>query len=130
METTVGAHPISKGETISVRSALAVCLIYGFPRLYSIICYRYKPGDFVLCQFEGSWSRAEVCHADASSLQVIFIDYGNKHTAPLSAITPLPKQFSKLPKMAVKVRLHGLADSPSQAIMAQAAQHIKVGGWL
>ncbi|KAG0258901.1 hypothetical protein BG011_002987 [Mortierella polycephala] len=66
----------------------------------------WKPrvNEIVSAKFteDGEWYRAKVIRnvAESKSVEVIYVDYGNSETIPLSRVCPLPSQFSSLPQQA------------------------------
>ncbi|KAG0320347.1 hypothetical protein BGZ99_004559 [Dissophora globulifera] len=51
---------------------------------------------------DNQWYRAKVIRnvAESKSVEVVYVDYGNSETIPLSRVCPLPSQFSSLPQQA------------------------------
>ncbi|KAG0056933.1 hypothetical protein BGZ83_002873 [Gryganskiella cystojenkinii] len=51
---------------------------------------------------DNQWYRAKVIRhvAESKSIEVLYVDYGNSETIPLTRSCPLPSQFSSLPQQA------------------------------
>ncbi|KAF6028994.1 hypothetical protein EB796_012702 [Bugula neritina] len=49
--------------------------------------------DFVLAEYNGSWSRGKIYGMENNQAVVGFIDYGNLETKPVAELMPLPRQF-------------------------------------
>ncbi|KAG0351438.1 hypothetical protein BGZ54_003253, partial [Gamsiella multidivaricata] len=64
------------------------------PRLHEIVSAKFTE--------DNQWYRAKVVRnvAESKSVEVIYVDYGNSETIPLSRVCPLPTQFSSLPQQA------------------------------
>ncbi|KAG0376239.1 hypothetical protein BGX24_008049 [Mortierella sp. AD032] len=66
----------------------------------------WKPrnGEVVSAKFteDNQWYRAKVIRnvPESKSVEVIYVDYGNSETLPLTRVVPLPSQFSSLPQQA------------------------------
>ncbi|KAG0277464.1 hypothetical protein BGZ95_005896 [Linnemannia exigua] len=66
----------------------------------------WKPrnGEVVSAKFteDNQWYRAKVIRnvPESKSVEVIYVDYGNSETIPLTRVVPLPSQFSSLPQQA------------------------------
>ncbi|KAF9965273.1 hypothetical protein BGZ70_005143 [Mortierella alpina] len=66
----------------------------------------WKPrvGEIISAKFteDNQWYRAKVIRnvTESKSVEVLYVDYGNAETIPLSRALPLPSQFSKLPQQA------------------------------
>ncbi|KAF9928343.1 hypothetical protein FBU30_002424 [Linnemannia zychae] len=66
----------------------------------------WKPrnGEIVSAKFteDNQWYRAKILRTlpESKSAEVIYVDYGNTETIPLSRVVPLPSQFSSLPQQA------------------------------
>ncbi|KAI8093293.1 uncharacterized protein BX664DRAFT_329393 [Halteromyces radiatus] len=59
---------------------------------------RPRVGDVVSAKFteDDCWYRAKVRRVSAEGIEVLYIDYGNSETLPLSRIQPLASQFKSL----------------------------------
>ncbi|KAF9348004.1 hypothetical protein BGX26_000533 [Mortierella sp. AD094] len=66
--------------------------------------WKPKVNETVSAKFteDNQWYRAKVIRnvAESKSVEVIYVDYGNSETIPLSRVCPLPSQFSSLPHQA------------------------------
>ncbi|KAF9183792.1 hypothetical protein BGZ51_003746 [Haplosporangium sp. Z 767] len=64
------------------------------PRVNEIISAKFTE--------DNQWYRAKVLRnvSESKSVEVIYVDYGNSETIPLSRVCPLPSQFSSLPQQA------------------------------
>ncbi|KAG0287631.1 hypothetical protein BGZ96_008470 [Linnemannia gamsii] len=66
----------------------------------------WKPrnGEIVSAKFteDNQWYRAKVIRSvpESKSVEVLYVDYGNSETIPLTRVVPLPSQFSSLPQQA------------------------------
>jgi staphylococcal nuclease domain-containing protein 1 len=66
----------------------------------------WKPrnGEIVSAKYteDNQWYRAKVVRnvPESKSVEVIYVDYGNSETLPLTRVVPLPSQFSALPQQA------------------------------
>ncbi|KAG0060709.1 hypothetical protein BGZ90_003919 [Linnemannia elongata] len=66
----------------------------------------WKPrnGEIVSAKFteDNQWYRAKIIRSvpESKSVEVIYVDYGNSETIPLTRVVPLPSQFSSLPQQA------------------------------
>ena len=74
-------------------------------------------GHLCRCRFrgDGMWYRGVVTSSQGDVYNVQFIDYGNSDSVRLSDITPCPKQFLHVPRMAVKCALSGVAPPASSS---------------
>lgn len=98
-----------------------------FDASFFSFCRLPKVGEFVLCEFEDNWSRAEVCQIGLNDEVVVaFVDYGNLLKTSLSALIPLPRQFSHTPAIATKIHIEGIADSTDQQLQAKSAHVLGV----
>lgn len=74
-----------------------------------------KQGMFCYAQFteDDVWYRARVTKSDAKGdmVEVIYVDYGNHESLPLSRLCMLRKDHAELPMMAVLCALEGVASS-------------------
>ena len=63
----------------------------------------FKIGDFVAAQFseDNSWYRAVISETGSSSVNVVFVDYGNSETILYSQVRKLDPKFTSLPAQAV-----------------------------
>ncbi|KAF9094118.1 hypothetical protein BGX23_002501 [Mortierella sp. AD031] len=66
--------------------------------------WKPRAGEIVSAKFteDDQWYRAKVLRnvPESKSVEVIYVDYGNSETIPLTRVVPLPKQFSSLPQQA------------------------------
>ncbi|OZJ04390.1 hypothetical protein BZG36_02420 [Bifiguratus adelaidae] len=64
--------------------------------------YRPKHGELVSAKFteDDQWYRAKVRKVTSDTVDVIYVDYGNSETLPISRVRPLPGQFTALPHQA------------------------------
>lgn len=100
-----------------------------FPAPNSRSCYDVcsaAVGDFVLCEFEGSWSRAEIYQTNETKAVIGFLDYGNLKVVEPENLVPLPRHFSHHPAIAAKIHIDGVADPTDPNMRNQAAEYIKV----
>lgn len=75
-----------------------------------------KPGMFCCAQFseDDSWYRARITESstkDTSQVQVIYVDFGNYESLPMSRLRILRKEHAELPMMAVLCALDGAVPS-------------------
>uniref|UniRef100_A0A8B9IUA0 Tudor domain containing 1 n=1 Tax=Amazona collaria TaxID=241587 RepID=A0A8B9IUA0_9PSIT len=61
---------------------------------------------------DGRWHRALVLKAFRSVVEVLYADYGNKETLPLSEVLPITDSYLKLPFQAITCSLAGNACGP------------------
>ncbi|KAF9104700.1 hypothetical protein BGX27_009982 [Mortierella sp. AM989] len=66
--------------------------------------WKPKTNEIVSAKFteDNQWYRAKVIRnvAESKSVEVVYVDYGNSETIPLSRVCPLPSQFNSLPQQA------------------------------
>ncbi|KAG0237947.1 hypothetical protein BGW42_008047 [Actinomortierella wolfii] len=69
------------------------------PRIHEIVSAKFTE--------DNQWYRAKVLRntPDGKSAEVLYIDYGNSETIPLSRVRPLPPKFSSLPAQAQEAKL-------------------------
>lgn len=69
-----------------------------------------KPKTYVaaLRPDDKTWYRAEVKRGQRHSIEVLYVDYGNRGTVTAENLKTLPKPFLDIPAFATSVRLHGI----------------------
>uniref|UniRef100_A0A672V0V3 Tudor domain containing 1 n=1 Tax=Strigops habroptila TaxID=2489341 RepID=A0A672V0V3_STRHB len=73
------------------------------------IRWYFTCGGFVLIfSGDGRWYRALVLKAFRSVVEVLYADYGNKETLPLSEVLPITDSYLKLPFQAIICSLAGI----------------------
>ncbi|XP_061228738.1 tudor domain-containing protein 1 [Neopsephotus bourkii] len=77
--------------------------------------FKPKPGEACCARFsgDGRWYRALVLKAFQSVVEVLYADYGNKETLPLSEVLPITDSYLKLPFQAITCSLAGI-EKPEQ----------------
>ncbi|KFQ46384.1 Tudor domain-containing protein 1, partial [Nestor notabilis] len=72
--------------------------------------FKPKPGEACCARFsgDGRWYRALVLKAFQSVVEVLYADYGNKETLPLSEVLPITDSYLKLPFQAITCSLAGI----------------------
>mmetsp|Transcript_17218 Transcript_17218/g.25824 ORF Transcript_17218/g.25824 Transcript_17218/m.25824 type:complete len:953 (-) Transcript_17218:144-3002(-) len=67
-------------------------------------------GIVAACKYGDSWHRVQVNDVDeiAGTADVLFIDYGNKETANIVDLIPIPENLSAVPSLASKYQLAGI----------------------
>lgn len=60
----------------------------------------------------GNWYRAIVLEASQSAVKVLYGDYGNTETLPLSKVLPITDTYLKLPFQTITCSLAGKKISP------------------
>ena len=68
-------------------------------------------GHYCLALFsDGSWFRAKVeaVNSASESVDVLFVDYGNRESVSMTHIRPMPAQFANLPTQTVRCSLYGI----------------------
>ena len=67
-------------------------------------------GQFLVALYSEDqfWYRAMVEKVKGSEVEVLFIDYGNFETVPLSNTRPLEERFTSLPSQAIQCRVNGI----------------------
>lgn len=67
-----------------------------------------SPGDPCCAQFseDGCWYRAVVLNTTSKGVTVLYIDYGNSETIPVSKIKKLIPKFSDLPQQGIECTLN------------------------
>ncbi|NWV02947.1 TDRD1 protein, partial [Ptilonorhynchus violaceus] len=72
--------------------------------------FQPKPGEACCAQFSGNgqWYRAVVLEASQSSVKVLYGDYGNTETLPLSKVLPITESYLKLPFQTITCSLAGI----------------------
>ncbi|XP_004631604.1 tudor domain-containing protein 1 [Octodon degus] len=82
------------------------------PRIGEACCAKYTSDDF--------WYRAVVLEASDSDVKVLYADYGNIETLPLSRVQPIAVSHLELPFQVIKCSFEGLVElngSSSQLII-------------
>uniref|UniRef100_A0A8C9NPU4 Tudor domain containing 1 n=1 Tax=Serinus canaria TaxID=9135 RepID=A0A8C9NPU4_SERCA len=71
--------------------------------------FQPKLGEACCAQFSGNgnWYRAVVLEASQSSVKVLYGDYGNTETLPLSKVLPITNSYLKLPFQTITCSLAG-----------------------
>ncbi|NWU06595.1 TDRD1 protein, partial [Cephalopterus ornatus] len=74
--------------------------------------FRPKLGEACCAQFSGNgrWYRALVLEASQSAVKVLYADYGNTETLPLSKVLPITDSFLKLPFQTITCSLAGIEE--------------------
>ncbi|NWW84387.1 TDRD1 protein, partial [Rhynochetos jubatus] len=69
-----------------------------------------RPGDACCARFsgDGRWYRALVLKASQSLVKVLYADYGNTETLPLSKVLPITDSYLKLPFQTITCSLAGI----------------------
>ncbi|XP_027504010.1 tudor domain-containing protein 1 [Corapipo altera] len=69
-----------------------------------------KLGEACCAQFSGNgrWYRALVLEASQSAVKVLYADYGNTETLPVSKVLPITDSFLKLPFQTITCSLAGI----------------------
>ncbi|NXR96415.1 TDRD1 protein, partial [Hypocryptadius cinnamomeus] len=72
--------------------------------------FRPKLGEACCAQFSGNgnWYRAVVLEASQSAVKVLYGDYGNTETLPLSKVLPITDPYLKLPFQTITCSLAGI----------------------
>ncbi|XP_063100841.1 tudor domain-containing protein 1 isoform X2 [Cavia porcellus] len=72
------------------------------PRIGDACCAKYTSDDF--------WYRAVVLETSGSDVKVLYADYGNIETLPLSRVQPITANHLKLPFQIIKCSFEGLVE--------------------
>ncbi|KFV90318.1 Tudor domain-containing protein 1, partial [Eurypyga helias] len=69
-----------------------------------------RPGEACCARFsgDGRWYRALVLKASQSVVKVLYVDYGNIETLPLSKVLPITDSYLKLPFQTITCSLAGI----------------------
>ncbi|NXG07303.1 TDRD1 protein, partial [Sakesphorus luctuosus] len=72
--------------------------------------FQPKMGEACCAQFSGNgrWYRAVVLETSQSAVKVLYADYGNTETLPLSKLLPISDYFLKVPFQTLKCSLAGI----------------------
>ncbi|XP_021256309.1 LOW QUALITY PROTEIN: tudor domain-containing protein 1 [Numida meleagris] len=72
--------------------------------------FRPKLGEACCARFsvDGRWYRALVLEVSQSTVQVLYVDYGNSETLPLSNVLPITDSYLKLPFQMIACSLAGI----------------------
>ncbi|XP_074963961.1 tudor domain-containing protein 1 [Phalacrocorax aristotelis] len=72
--------------------------------------FKPKPGEACCARFsgDGRWYRALVLQASQSAVKVLYADYGNTETLPLSKVLPITDSYLKLPFQTITCSLAGI----------------------
>ncbi|NWX51765.1 TDRD1 protein, partial [Steatornis caripensis] len=72
--------------------------------------FRPKPGEACCATFsgDGHWYRALVLEASESVAKVLYADYGNTETLPLSKVLPITDSYLKMPFQTITCSLAGI----------------------
>ncbi|NXA17613.1 TDRD1 protein, partial [Ibidorhyncha struthersii] len=72
--------------------------------------FKPKPGEACCARFsgDGCWYRALVLKASQSAVEVLYADYGNTETLPLSELLPITDSYLKLPFQTITCSLAGI----------------------
>ncbi|GAB5593132.1 hypothetical protein Unana1_08032 [Umbelopsis nana] len=87
-----------------------------------------RNGEVVSAKFteDDSWYRAKVRKSSPAGVEVIYVDYGNSETIPLSRIRALPPKFSTLPHQAQEATLSFVkAPNKDQDYGVEALEHLQ-----
>ncbi|XP_061857202.1 tudor domain-containing protein 1 [Colius striatus] len=88
-------------QLIELESYCKSCKNQSFkPKLGEACCARFS-GD-------GCWYRALVLKASQSVVEVLYVDYGNTETVPLSRVLPITDSYLKLPFLTIICSLAGI----------------------
>uniref|UniRef100_A0A8U7M587 Uncharacterized protein n=1 Tax=Corvus moneduloides TaxID=1196302 RepID=A0A8U7M587_CORMO len=112
---------LSVDETVSVwvTEVVSPDLFYAVPvqnrgkKKCSLSCnkqpFQPKLGEACCAQFSGNgnWYRAVVLEASQSAVKVLYGDYGNTETLPLSKVLPITDSYLKLPFQTITCSLAG-----------------------
>ncbi|NXD66242.1 TDRD1 protein, partial [Eolophus roseicapillus] len=81
--------------------------------------FKPKPGEACCARFsgDGRWYRALVLKAFRSVVEVVYADYGNKETLPLSEVLPITDSYLKLPFQAITCSLAGIEKAGQSALL-------------
>ncbi|NXK81624.1 TDRD1 protein, partial [Amazona guildingii] len=81
--------------------------------------FKPKPGEACCARFsgDGRWHRALVLKAFRSVVEVLYADYGNKETLPLSEVLPITDSYLKLPFQAITCSLAGIEKSEQSPLL-------------
>ncbi|KAM9012341.1 tudor domain-containing protein 1 [Ara ararauna] len=81
--------------------------------------FKPKPGEACCARFsgDGRWYRALVLRAFRSAVEVLYADYGNKETLPLSEVLPITDSYLKLPFQAITCSLAGIKKSEQSPLL-------------
>ncbi|XP_043246094.1 tudor domain-containing protein 7A-like [Amphibalanus amphitrite] len=75
------------------------------------------PGRLVLARYtDGSWYRARPLATAHGAVPVLFVDYGNEETVPVSELRALPPALARHPPQALPVRLSGVQFNDAAAL--------------
>ncbi|NXP17957.1 TDRD1 protein, partial [Scytalopus superciliaris] len=79
-------------------------------RSHKQVSFQPKLGEACCAQFSGNgrWYRAIVLEASQSAVKVLYADYGNTETLPLSKVLPISDSFLKLPFQTLTCSLAGI----------------------
>ncbi|KAF8782794.1 Tudor domain-containing protein 1 [Argiope bruennichi] len=71
---------------------------------------RPHPGMICVCQFslDSVWYRGEIKKVEKNSLDILYVDYGNKEIVDRKKIRSITQDFTLLPIQAIKCRLKGI----------------------
>ncbi len=67
---------------------------------------------------DGSWYRAKITAVSGNSVEVLYVDFGNSETLPLSDIIELEPQFCEMPVQALKCCLKNYTHTGSEECLA------------
>ncbi|XP_065528380.1 tudor domain-containing protein 1 isoform X2 [Lathamus discolor] len=81
--------------------------------------FKPKPGEACCARFsgDGRWYRAVALKAFQSVVEVLYADYGNKETLPLSEVLPITDSYLKLPFQAITCSLAGIEKSEQPPLL-------------
>ncbi|NXK38773.1 TDRD1 protein, partial [Piprites chloris] len=81
--------------------------------------FRPKLGEACCAQFSGNgrWYRAVVLEASQSAVKVLYADYGNTETLPVSKVLPITDSFLKLPFQTITCSLAGIEKAEWSPLM-------------
>ncbi|XP_057276913.1 tudor domain-containing protein 1 [Pezoporus wallicus] len=81
--------------------------------------FKPKPGEACCARFsgDGRWYRALVLKDFRSVVEVLYADYGNKETLPLSEVLPITDSYLKLPFQAITCSLAGIEKSDQPPLL-------------
>ncbi|KAM7330375.1 hypothetical protein ACRRTK_011988 [Alexandromys fortis] len=74
--------------------------------------YRPRTGEACCAKYTGDdlWYRAIVLETSDSDVKVLYADYGNMETVPLSRVQPVPARHLELPFQIIRCSLEGLTE--------------------
>ncbi|XP_028331268.1 tudor domain-containing protein 1 isoform X2 [Gouania willdenowi] len=108
-------NPANEEPLKQVMMALAAYCTNNHRFLSSATTNRPTPGAACCAQFsDNNWYRAVVLEAGENNVSVVYADYGNRDTVPLTRVMPIPVHLLKLPFQICRCTLSGKEGFPTE----------------